>query len=144
MRGVSVAPLAERIEALSMPEPNSGCWLWLGMIKRNGYGTLGVKSGRGWRTQHAHRVSYELACGPVPDGADLDHKCRNRACVNPGHLEPVTRSVNLRRSPVMNRQTHKTHCPEGHPYSGTNNRGQRICRVCLAAAQARSRRKNHV
>lgn len=145
MRGVSVAPLAERLDALSMPEPNSGCWLWLGHLKGNGYGTLAVKDGEEWRTQHAHIASYETFVGPVPDGHDLDHKCRLRCCINPGHLEPVTRSINLARSPLMNRQRHKTHCPAGHPYSGTNSRGQRICRPCLAAAQARSRaRRNHV
>lgn len=144
MRGVSVAPLADRIADLSIPEPNSGCWLWLGVIKNNGYGTLGVKRGSRWLTQHAHRISYEAAGGIIPDGADLDHKCRNRACVNPLHLEPVSRSQNLARSPLMNRQIAKTECPKGHPYSGINSRGQRICHRCLAEAQARSRRKSHV
>ena len=145
MRGVSVAPLEDRIADLSMPEPNSGCWLWLGVIKNNGYGTLGVKRGQKWMTQHAHRVSYEVAHGSIPAGADLDHKCRNRACVNPQHLEPVSRSVNLSRSPLMRRSmARKTQCPKGHPYSGINNRGQRICHHCLAEAQSRSRRKAHV
>ena len=139
MRGVSVAPLRDRIEALSMPEPNCGCWLWLGHLKRNGYGTLGVKSNGAWRTDHAHRASYEAFIGTVPEGADIDHKCRNRGCVNPQHLEPVTRSANLRRSPLMNRQGSKKHCPKGHAYSGTNSRGQRICHVCSAAATARYR-----
>lgn len=145
MRGVSVAPLAERLDALMIPEPNTGCHLWLGHIKDNGYGTLGVKdeeTGK-WYTEHAHIASYETFVGPVPPGHDLDHKCRLRCCINYDHLEPVTRSVNLTRSPLMNRQRHKERCPKGHPYSGTNNRGQRICHICLAAAHARSRRKNH-
>lgn len=146
MRGISVAPLDERLEALSIPEPNSGCWLWLGHLKDNDYGTLAVKIDGIWRTQLAHRVSYETSRGPIPDGMDLDHKCRNRSCINPDHLEPVTRSENLRRSPLMGfSMGRKVRCPKGHPYSGTNNRGQRICKVCMAAAQARSRkRKNDV
>jgi len=133
--------ILERLEQSSMPEPNSGCWLWLGHLKPNGYGTLAVKSGDDWRTQHAHRVSYEAHVGAIPVNSDLDHKCRNRACVNPQHLEPVTRSENLSRSPLMNRQDGKIHCPRGHLYSGINNRGQRICAQCLAAAQARSRKR---
>lgn len=124
-----------------MPEPNSGCWLWLGQIKSNGYGTLGVKVGDKWRTVHAHRLSYETFVGAISIGLDLDHKCRNRACVNPAHLEPVSRSVNLRRSPLMNRQRDKKTCPKGHPYSGANSRGQRICHICLAAATRRYRAK---
>lgn len=131
----------ERIDRSSIPEPNSGCWLWMGHLKPNGYGTLAIKQGGVWRTQHAHRVSYEVYVGPISSGTDLDHKCRNRACVNPQHLESVTRSENLARSPLMNRQREKTKCPRGHLYSGINNRGQRICAQCLAAAQARSRNR---
>lgn len=138
MRGT---PISERLTALSIPEPNSGCWIWIGHQKNNGYGTLGVKTGGRWQTKHAHRMSYEVFVGPVPSGLDLDHKCRVRCCINPDHLEPVTRSINLARSPQMNRQSTKTRCPRGHEYSGVNSRGQRICHACLAAAQSRLRRK---
>lgn len=141
MRGVSVAPIADRLADLSIPEPNTGCLLWCGVVKKNGYGTIGVKVDGRWQTKHAHRVAYEATVGPIDPGFDLDHKCRNRACINPDHLEPVTRSVNLSRSPLMNRQENKTHCPRGHVYSGTNSRGQRICRECLRLAQQRHRSK---
>src|SRR5699024_1617461 len=87
-----------------------------------------------WRMKLAHRVSYETFAGPIPEGLDLDHLCRNRSCVNPEHLEPVTRSENLRRSPLMARGQDKTHCPHGHEYSPENTRitkaGARACRTC--------------
>ena len=132
---------AARIEAHSIPEPNTGCWLWLGHVKANGYGTINVKVDDRWLTQNAHRVSYEAFIGPVPDGSDLDHTCRLRCCVNPGHLEPVSRSENLRRSPLMARQADKATCPNGHPYSGVNSRGARVCRTCMTEAARRSRLK---
>lgn len=134
-------PAISRLEALFIPEPNSGCWLWLGHIKSNGYGTLGVKMDGAWKTMHAHRICYEVHVGAIPKGSDLDHRCRLRCCVNPDHLEPVSRSENLARSPLMNRQTTKTCCPLGHQYSGINSRGQRICRECLNAAARRSHNK---
>jgi hypothetical protein len=133
MRGVSVAPVADRLMASVMADPNSGCWLWTGRVKNNGYATMGVKTGAIWKTMHAHRISYEIFAGPIPAGMDLDHKCRVRCCVNPAHLEPVSRSENLRRSPLMNRMGQKIACPKGHFYSGTNNRGGRICHKCQAA-----------
>lgn len=71
----------ERFEALYEPEPNTGCWLWLGRI-RNGYGGFAA-GGREWR---AHRFSYELHVGPIPDGLFVCHRCDVPACVNPGHL----------------------------------------------------------
>lgn len=140
MRGVSVGSINSRLEALSMPEPNSGCLIWIGHAKKNGYGTLATKRGGRWTTMLAHRVSYETHIGPIPNGKDLDHKCRVRCCINPAHLEPVSRSENLDRSPIMNRQTDKTHCPRGHSYSGVNTRGQRVCSKCLAAAAMRYRK----
>lgn len=75
-------------------EPNSGCWLWVGADNGAGYGTM--TSGHSTRA-YAHRVSYELARGPIPDGMHLDHLCRIRCCVNPDHLEPVTNAENARR-----------------------------------------------
>ena len=69
------------------------CILWHKAIKSNGYGVIWVNG----RLEHAHRFSYELVNGPVPRGLELDHRCRNRACINPDHLEPVARAVNAQR-----------------------------------------------
>lgn len=69
------------------------CWEWTGGRDGNGYGRIRV----GGRQQGAHRISYELFVGPVPTGLELDHLCRLRHCVNPGHLEPVTHAENMRR-----------------------------------------------
>jgi hypothetical protein len=91
----------------------------------------------------AHRVSYEWAKGPIPDGMELDHLCRNPACVNPDHLEAVTHGANLHRSDsVTGKRSAKTECPRGHPYDEANTyiytdrKGypHRQCRTCIAAA----------
>jgi HNH endonuclease len=72
-------------------EQGEGCWLWTGAIDR-GYGQF-VWNGR----KRAHRVAYELIIGPIPEGLELDHLCRNKSCVRPEHLEPVTKAENIRR-----------------------------------------------
>lgn len=72
-----------------------GCWTWGGHFERHGYGRFGISS------KHlvlAHRFAWELTNGPVPDGLELDHRCRNRGCCNPAHLEPVTHAENMRRA----------------------------------------------
>ena len=87
----------------------------------------------------AHRWAFENAYGPVPVGLEIDHLCRNQACVRPDHLEAVTHLENMRRS----EPTHRTHCPQGHPYDEANtyifkSNGSwrsRQCRKCVAAAQ---------
>lgn len=121
----------ERIDAMSMPEPNSGCWLWLGGLS-HGYGVLDQRG--------AHCISYEHHIGPIPDGLELDHKCRTRACVNPWHLEPVTHAENIRRA-----YRTQTHCKRGHPLSGDNltphRDGRRQCRACKYESVKRYRAK---
>lgn len=81
-----------------LPVPFAGCWLWHGAVskcKGGGYGLIYV--GGKEVVKSAHRVVYELERGAIPNGMDLDHLCRVRTCVNPAHLEPVTRKENLRR-----------------------------------------------
>jgi hypothetical protein len=85
------------LEDWFVPEPNTGCWLWLGSYIRSGYGNKAIRrNGRGTVTT-AHRWVYESLVGPVSADLELDHKCRNRACVNPQHLEPVSGAVNVHR-----------------------------------------------
>lgn len=74
-----------------------GCWLYLGRLNRNGYGYVWHEG----RDQVAHRVTYSILCGPIPDGKILDHRCRVRRCANPFHAEPVTHSVNTRRGDAV-------------------------------------------
>ena len=109
------------------------CWPWVGSKSVTGYGKI-RKGAKNEGTVLAHRVAFELAFGPIPDGLVLDHLCRVRHCVNPAHLEPVTSVENVMRGknpPAMNAL--KTHCPEGHPFDGTNTyvyQGHRQCRRC--------------
>lgn len=74
-------------------DPETGCWIWTQHIDASGYGHAWANG----RTQKAHRVMYERTHGPIPAGLELDHLCRNRACVNPEHLEPVSKAINVQR-----------------------------------------------
>lgn len=136
---------ADRVLAYSMPEPNSGCWLWMGFISTGGYGVLNARK----KLCRAHRVSYEAFKCDIPKGLDLDHLCRNRACVNPDHLEPVTRQVNCQRGETgQNTAAQKmarTHCKQGHEYTPENTwmyRGARKCIKCKYAASNRWHKRN--
>lgn len=139
------APLAERIWRYVDTGDITGCWPWCGTISQQGYGQIYM--GGKPKRRAAHRAMYELLVGPVPDGLDLDHLCRNRRCVNPAHLEPVTRSENMRRGalPVVNRLrwSSRETCKNGHPFTAENIHitpiGARVCRVCSRERAARIR-----
>jgi hypothetical protein len=119
------------------------CWLWTGATTASGYGNIMVSSQGGKKTYRAaHRVSYELLVGQIPGKLSLDHLCRNRRCVNPQHLEPVTQRVNLLRGVGLTAtNASKEHCLRGHEYTPNNTvvwidkRGSitRKCRTCRRA-----------
>ncbi len=120
------------------------CWKWTGYRFWDGYG--GLRSDLavgGGRLIRAHRLAYELLVGPIPDGMVIDHLCRNRWCVNPAHLEPVTvRENNLRGVSSAARLARRTHCDYGHLFDEANTRWyqkpgkKRPCRVCRACKRA--------
>ncbi len=118
------------------------CWDWQGS-KINGYGDINFE-GKRWK---AHRLVWILLVGEIPIGLVLDHVCRNKGCVNPDHLEPVTDRENIRRGGGGRKwwefQANKTHCPHGHPYSGDNlivrQKAKYLNRICRACEVARNK-----
>lgn len=142
-------PLRERFDSGYVPEPNSGCWLWLGYLLPAGYGKIGCLVDGRWRTLYAHRVGYELHRGHIPKGLDLDHLCRTPCCVNPWHLEPVTARENVRRSKAPAAlNAGKTHCKRGHEFTPENTLvlhtlygPARRCRTCHRANVYRSKHR---
>jgi hypothetical protein len=106
-------------ELLALRTDIGDCWLWTGAHVSSGYGNLKVAS----VNRPAHVWVWENLVGPVPDGLELDHLCRVRACVNPDHLEPVTRAVNLRRSwAIRVRHGWRIDCKgQAHALSGTQH-----------------------
>lgn len=122
--------MRERIESASIPEPNTGCWLWLGAVNKGGYGTISI----GGRTALAHRVSFELARGRAAGALVVDHRCRVRHCVNPDHLRAITgRENTLIGTGPTAANARKTTCAHGHDLANARNeRGSRKCRKCRA------------
>ena len=126
-----------RFEKYSVPEPNTGCWLWTAYADKNGYGYMRVGNTEvGRRTMAAYRFSYIIHKGPIPDGLCIDHLCRVTNCVNPNHLEAVTHKVNiLRGENISAKKAKQTHCKNGHPFSSENTysppKGGRVCRACM-------------
>ncbi len=146
MKGLYSMSIAQRIAAFSIVDEASGCWLWRQSLYSNGYARLTFKG----KIYLAHRKSYETHVGPIPPGLDLDHLCRVRRCVNPAHLQPVSRSVNVSRGLVSTEHNwncgqNVTHCPKGHPYDVENTRmykTHRLCRQCARLQSADYYRRN--
>ena len=121
-----------------------GCWQFTGAVWR-GYGRIHVDSG----TRLVHRVAWEAANGPIPDGLTIEHRCNNTLCVNTEHMELVTRAENARRARMRTgwgeHQRRKTHCRNGHPFTPenthivqrSNGKTERRCKTCARDAERR-------
>ncbi len=128
--------LPDRIKNCSTPVDN-GCWVWNRKLTTAGYGRTPYKG----KSIYAHRLAYIAFKGTIPEGLFLDHKCRNAACVNPDHLEPVSHKENVKRGlrGGLNPQRLATHCKHGHEFTEKNtywktNKGTdsktRMCITC--------------
>lgn len=134
--GPKPMPLRERL--MKYVRLEGECWIWTGAKDPEGYGRVNFNGHA--NSELAHRVAYREFVGPIPEGLELDHLCRNPSCINPKHLEPVTKSINAKRGLTGkhlrdNRYGRsKSHCPHGHPYDLLNtyfdSKGHRFCRTC--------------
>lgn len=129
----------------SKVDKSGDCWLWLATTSgQGGYGHFHVSGGAKDRVrEYAHRWSYEQAKGPIPEGMELDHLCRNRKCVNPDHLEPVAHAVNheRRRGIPHGPRDLGPFCRNGHERTpentAVNKQGYKFCRLCANESQRR-------
>lgn len=143
--GTRKGTLAPLERCLRRTRYDSGCWTCDMALDHRGYAHVSVAIDGQWRFRAAHRVVYEALVGPIPDGMQLDHLCRNRACVNPMHMEPVTARENqIRGATFAAEAANKTHCKRGHEYVEENlyRYGKHAqCRLCVLAYQRNRRQK---
>lgn len=131
----------DRFESRIERVPGVGCWIYTGQQLPNNYGYFVIKK----KHIYAHRFSWMIYRGNIPDGFVVDHLCSVRECVNPSHLEPVSQKENVRRTIFRGRNRSQfsgaTHCVHGHEFTEENTRrrgGRRLCRSC-----GRSRQKKY-
>jgi HNH endonuclease len=120
-------PVAERFWEKVDRRSDEDCWEWLASKSWGGYGFFSIEG----FNRHAHRVAYELEVSAIPAGLTIDHLCRNRACVNPRHLEAVTGRVNtLRGNSFAAANARRTHCKHGHEFGPVTFAGHQRVRRC--------------
>ncbi len=137
----NVIPLEYRITDNVVIDPMSGCWLWQRSTDTMGYGHLWVDFGHGKVSRQVPRLAWELFRGPIPTGLVIRHRCGVKRCCNVDHLEVLTTRESVTHpesGSFSSLNAAKTHCPDGHPYSGVNNRGGRVCATCQRAVNRRS------
>lgn len=137
--------LEDRFMSFVMPVPWSGCWIWTGALFKKRYGMIQMPNGDNGKATSAHRVSYEMHKGPIPDGLFIDHICRMTMCVNPAHLRAVTPKVNCREnnSSVCAINAAKTHCKRGHEFTFENIIPVKHGRACLECRRLLARERYH-
>lgn len=148
-RGAKPRPASERFHSKYEVDPTTGCWNWTAARGDHGYGTIGetvapMKS----KTLLAHRLSFEMHKGPIPEGLVVDHMCNNRACVNPNHLQAITHWENINRSPSPEIQRRLANrCIRGHDLTDQANvyirldTGRRQCKPCERIRAEAARRR---
>lgn len=125
--------LKSRLLDKSMPEPNTGCWFWMGDTVKGGYGRTTI----GRVKVLSHRASYECFVNKIPKGLTVDHKCNQPNCINPQHLEAITQYDNTMKGKSFSTiNAQKTHCPKGHEYNQENTfyykiNARRDCKICM-------------
>lgn len=130
---------------------DTDCWEWKAEITHDGYGRYCYK----YRRYMSHRFSYEIMIGPIPEGLQIDHLCRNRSCCNPEHLEAVTCKENLSRGlgcmpgviVSANKRKAKIHCKYSHEFTPENTytyKNKRSCKICNCrrVKESQLRKKN--
>lgn len=156
MRYQSIPPLSEKDKTRfwSKVDRSGGpdaCWIWNGTLQKGGYGTMCLAGSGRKRMYIVHRVSYAMHHGSTPEDRVLDHLCRNRQCVNPLHLEPVTIGENVLRGDGVNAVALRENvCKRGHELTGDNvkmmtgknGKPKRTCRTCFNEASMRSYRRH--
>lgn len=137
--GQRLRSLVAKEDRTALLDGDTGCWTWSLSLNPKGYAMVDIGGRKGLRVlKMAHRMSYEAHVGPIPAGLVIDHLCRNRACVNPEHLEPVTPAENIRRGLQGVLRPIPTHCRRGHAFTPENNdskTGGVHCRACERAAR---------
>lgn len=130
--------LLERL--IGLTEITDTCWLWYGCKNQGGYGQISIKN----IPRLAHRITYEIFKGDIPRGLEIDHLCRVRNCINPDHLESVTKTENNRRAQPFRASLYTHSCGDRH-LKGDNlyisPNGDRNCRECNLKSVLKYQRK---
>lgn len=138
--------LKDRTTFLKKTRFGEGCWEWQSADDGRGYGVMYVEK----IPYKAHRISFQIFYGHISTELQVDHLCMNRRCVNPKHLELVTKEENLRRARVVGLYATRTHCKRGHELGGKNvfpthaKKNLKTCRQCVLETRQRKYREENI